>query len=397
MLQFLQLESVMTDMDSKEPLFEGFAHVSKAQWLEQVRKELKGQPLESLDWIIGPDLAISPFASREDWPAEFPPLPGERLTNDWEIGEDIQVDNIQEANQRALEALENGVQAPRWNLKRPLRLHEWERLLDGVVLDDVSNHIAGIQQVEEFPAIWETFFEMVHTHPQRLSLRGSIYIHGIAFAEEGFAREMAQLLEKSTFALPGFRLLTVNGHLDYRGPGGVVDELAAILVRGTRIMERYTDLGLSAEMVHHHIQLSASVGTNYFLEIAKLRALKILWAHIMEAYGITHLPLPPVDVRLAAESQTDDPYRNMIRSTTQAMSAVIAGVDRLTIPPSDAFKGKDSTAFSRRLARNVQHLMKMEGCLDRVIDPAAGSYYIEQLTDTLGKKAWEAFQNIEQK
>lgn len=374
------------------PLFQAFSRVSKAEWLEKIRKELKGQPLESLDWQIRPGLALSPFSHREDWPLELPPLPAHRLSNDWEIGEDISVDTIPDARRRAFEALEGGVQAPRWNLRRPLKLPEWEELLEGVELDFVSTHIAGIQKVEEFPAIWETFFEMVQMHPQRLSLRGSIYIHGIAFAEEGFAREMAKLLEKSTFALPGFRLLTVNGHLDFKGSAGVVEELVGVLIRGARLMDRYTDLGLSAEMVHHHIQLSVSIGTDYFLEIAKIRALRVLWAHIMEAYGITQLPLPPIDVRLAAESQVEDPNQNMIRATTQAMSAVIAGVDRLTIPPSDAFQGQTASSFSRRIARNVQHLMKMESYLDRVIDPAAGSYYIEQLTDTLARKAWENFQ-----
>ncbi|MBK7410583.1 MAG: hypothetical protein IPL49_07930 [Saprospirales bacterium] len=380
-------------MSLEDPLFNSFASVSKAEWLEKVRKELKGQSLDSLDWLIKPGLAVSPFSHREDWPLEMPSLPAERLSNDWEIGEDIPVDTIPDAHRRAMEALENGVQAPRWILKRPLKLHEWEQLLEGVELAFVSTHIAGIKKVEEFPAIWDTFFDMVHSHPERLSLRGSIYIHGIAYAEESFAVVMAQLLEKGTLALPGFRLLTVNGHLDYRGTEGVVEELAGILVRGTRLMERYTGLGLSPEVVHHHIQLSVSIGTSYFVEIAKIRALKILWAHIMEGYGVTHLALPPIDARLAGESQLDDPHQNMIRATTQAMSAVIAGVDRLTVLPSDAFQGKMSTSFARRIARNVQHLLKMESYLDRVIDPAAGSYYVEQLTDALARAAWESFQS----
>lgn len=379
-------------MPSHDSYFDAFAPVSKAEWLEKIQKELKGQPLESFDWLIQPGLAVSPFAHREDWSAELQPLPGERSNNDWEIGEDIPVDTIPDAHRRLMEALENGVQAPRFILKRPLKLSEWQHLLEGVELGFISTHIAGIQKVEEFPAIWETFFEMVHSHPERLSLRGSIYIHGIAYAEEGFARVMAQLLERGIYALPGFRLLTVNGHLDYRGEEGVVEELTGILVRGTRLLERYTDLGLAPETVHHHIQLSVSVGTSYFLQIAKIRALKILWAHIMEAYGVSHLSLPPIDVRFAPESQLEDPHQNMIRATTQAMSAVIAGVDRLTVLPSDAFEGKMSSSFARRIARNVQHLLKMESYLDRVIDPAAGSYYIEQLTDALGSKVWESFQ-----
>lgn len=378
-------------MSTNDSLFSSFPPSSKDEWLAKVSKELKGQPMESLDWLLAPGLRVSPFAHREDWPQELPSLPGERMNNDWEIGEDIPVDNIKEAHEWAMEALENGVQAPRWVLRRPLKPAEWQQLLNGIELSYISTHISGIQKVEEFPAIWSSFFEMVQQHPQRLSLRGSIYIHGLAFAEEAFAREMAALLSKSTLALPGFRLLTVNGHLDYKGPEGVIDELAGILSRGARIMERYTDIGMSPEAVHHHIQLSVSVGTNYFAEIAKIRALKVLWAHIMEAYGISHLSLPPVDVRFAEESQTADPHQNMIRATTQAMSAVIGGADRLTVAPSDAAPGSKASSFARRIARNVQHLLKMESALDRVIDPAAGSYYIELLTQVLGEKAWGKF------
>jgi methylmalonyl-CoA mutase len=375
-------------MQTLDSLFDAFAPVSKEAWLKKIEKELKGQPLEGLDWALGSELTVSPFANREDWPFETPPLPAERLNNDWEIGEEIPVHTVHEARQLAQEAIENAVQAPRWTLKRPLRLHEWQELLGGIDMALVSTHIAGIQKAEDFPAIWKTFFEMVQSHPQRLSLRGSIYIHGIAYAEEGFAREMAPLLERGAMALPGFRLLTVNGHLDYKGPDGVVDELTGILARGASIMERYTSLGLAPDRVHHHIQLSVAVGTAYFLEIAKIRALKLLWAHLMDAYGITHLSLPSIDVRFAPASQTADPHQTMIRAATQAMSAVIAGVDRLTVQPAE------DSAFGRRIARNVQHLLKMESYLDRVIDPAAGSYYIEKLTDALAEKAWTQFQNL---
>jgi methylmalonyl-CoA mutase len=128
-----------------------------------------------------------------------------------------------------------------------------------------------------------------------------------------------------------------------------------------------------------------AVGSNYFFEIAKLRAARLLWAQAAQVFGVpvcTHL-----HVRTAtANKSLFDPYTNLLRVTTEALSAVLGGCDSLIVEPFE---------FSGRLATNLQLLLKHEAHLDQVADPAAGSYYVEWLTDALTREAWKLFQQIE--
>ena len=147
------------------------------------------------------------------------------------------------------------------------------------------------------------------------------------------------------------------------------------------------------------IKFNFSVGTNYFMEIAKLRAARLLWANVMAPYN----PKRGCSSKLRAHIQTSawnqtvyDPYVNMLRGTTEAMSAAIAGVDSIEVLPFDHAYEKP-TEFSSRIARNVQLLLKEESHFDQVTDPAAGSYYIEELTASIAKAAWDLFKAVEEK
>jgi methylmalonyl-CoA mutase len=141
------------------------------------------------------------------------------------------------------------------------------------------------------------------------------------------------------------------------------------------------------------MQFSVSVGTNYFLEIARLRAFRLLWLHVLKAWNAP-ATYPTMEAAFHPEAYTDALYNNMVRATTMAMSAVLGGVQRLTVRPYDAGREHLATyppAFGRRIARNVQHLLKMESGFETLRDPAAGSYYIEKLTRQLAGEAWKKF------
>ena len=165
--------------------------------------------------------------------------------------------------------------------------------------------------------------------------------------------------------------------------------------KSTTFLKRLGEEWIPAAVTNQHLQFSVAISTSYFVEIAKIRALKILWANVLNGFGLAEEPLPPIAAHLAAETQTDEQEYNMIKAATQAMSAAIGGASLLYLPPADLLTQGESSPFTRRIARNVQHLLQMESYLDQVVDPAAGSYYIEHLTQRFCEQAWKKFQQIE--
>jgi methylmalonyl-CoA mutase len=157
-----------------------------------------------------------------------------------------------------------------------------------------------------------------------------------------------------------------------------------------------TDQGIDPLIAQEALLLYLGIGPNYFMEIAKLRAARILWVKIAEAYGV-ETSLAHIRIH-AVSSQWNmtlyDPHVNLLRGTTEAMSSILGGADLVNVLPYDYPNGKGS-AFSDRIARNVQIILREEAYFDRVLDPASGSYYIESLTDSLGEKAWNLFCEVE--
>ncbi len=147
------------------------------------------------------------------------------------------------------------------------------------------------------------------------------------------------------------------------------------------------------------MQFQFAIGSSYFMEIAKLRAARLLWSKMAEAWSAETALIHPMFIHSSTSAWNQtlyDPYVNMLRGTTASMSAVIGGTDSLTVRPHDA-PFRPPAAFSSRIARNTQVLLKEESYLDKVIDPAAGSYYVEHITATLIEGAWELFLEVEER
>lgn len=179
----------------------------------------------------------------------------------------------------------------------------------------------------------------------------------------------------------------------------IVEELAFALSAGHDYLVRLMDLGLTIDQAARKLRFSFSVSSNYFMEIAKLRAARMLWANIVKGYN----PEKNCAGKMMIHAETSrwnqtvyDPYVNMLRGTTEAMSAAIGGVYSLEVTPFDrAFEAP--TEFAKRIARNVELLLKHESHFDQVVDPAGGSYYIENLTQSIAAEAWKLFLEIEEK
>ena len=407
---------------SNQDLFQAFPPVSKADWLRQITKDLKDKPLEDLNWHLPNGLVVSPFVHADDF--ESLPVALSDQPNTWEICEDLWVTDPIVANRQALDALEGGVEGLCFWLDRPLETAEFEQLFQGIHLDFIGLHFAG-NAVSENPGMVLGLLENL-LRQRGLSttqLRGSLAYDPVPVSKVVDWRYLADLLEYAREKFPQFTVIQVSTP-ELRSGGGLVqyplerssgggliqyplelrsgegsvqyppEQSSGVLLRNANIyLEKLSERGIPIKDIAAAMQFSVPLGKSYFLEIANLRALKLLWFNVLKAWDAPLVP-PSIAVRYQPEAYSDDLYTNMIRATTMAMAAVQGGANRLTVMPYDA--GREALAsypqaFGRRIARNVQHLLKMESGLDEVADPAAGSYYIETLTRQLAEKAWEEF------
>jgi methylmalonyl-CoA mutase len=196
---------------------------------------------------------------------------------------------------------------------------------------------------------------------------------------------------------PNLRCIGVSGAALHNAGASAIEELAFAMCMGSEYLAQLSERGLNAAQTAPRMRFTFAVGANYFLEIAKLRAARILWANIVSAYDKAACTKMELHAVTSLWNQTAyDAYVNMLRGTSEAMSAAIAGADSLEVLRFDAAYRAPSD-FSERIARNTQIVLKEEARFDQVADPAAGSYYIENLTQSLSEQAWQLFCQIEAK
>lgn len=375
----------MKDKNLPADFFAEFPPVGREEWLQYIAKSLKDKPLEAFDWYPADGLKVSPFAHADDLPV--PPLPLSDSPNNWEICEDIIVNDIRAANRQALEALEGGAEGLTFFFDSLPATDDFSVLFDGIFPDYIGLHFAGPGVTQNPGAILANLERLAAVRDIPVSqLHGSLHFDPAASSGIIDWRYLADLIGYAQTQLPGFRVITLALGHDVAG-------LGADLRRANQYLEKLAERGVPAEQTAAQMQFSIPVGKRYFLEIARIRAFKLLWLNVLKGWSVAP-EYPVVSARFRADVYTDDLHTNMIAATTMAMSVVLGGTDRLTVLPFDAGREGQSPypqAFSRRIAGNVQQLLKLESGLVEVADPAAGSYYIEQLTRQLAEKAWEAF------
>lgn len=365
-------------------LFSAFPPVSKADWLQQIHKDLKDKSAEDLIWQSPNGLSVSPFVHADDFETAIDPISTQ--PNSWEICEEVQVLDLTDANHQALKALEGGATCLCFLVERNLDFAEFRQLMEGIHLDYIGLHFAG-KAIAENPGM--IFANLEQLARQRglstFQLRGALAYDPVPVSSIVDWRYLAELLEYSREKFPQFKIIQLSG--------GMHSDLATLLKNANVYIQKLSERGIPVADIIQVMQCSVSVGKSYFMEIARLRALKLVWFNVLNAWQ-TPLQLPVVYAKFQPEAYSEDLYTNMIRATTMAMSAVQGGVSGLTVLPYDAGRETEASypqAFSRRIARNVQHLLQMESALDEVADPAAGSYYIETLTRQVAESAWEEF------
>ena len=400
--------------DSKEKLFSDFPGVSTEAWMEKITADLKGADFEKkLVWKTNEGFKVKPFYRQEDleglkttegFPGQFPYLRGTKKDdNTWYVRQDIKVECAKEANAKALDLLNKGVDSLGFNINKKDLCPEYiETLLEGICAECVELNFSTCQGATVTLAnlLVEYFTKKGY---DLAALKGSINYDpmGKMLAK---GKDMsnyiatAKVLVEIMAALPKYRCITVNA-LELNNAGSyIAQELGYALAWGNEYLNALIEAGVSADDAAKKIKFNFGISSNYFLEIAKFRAARMLWANIVKEYN----PACDCACKMLAHAETStfnltlfDAHVNMLRTQTEAMSAALAGVNSITVSPFDkAYQTPDD--FSERIARNQQLLLKEECHFDKVVDPAAGSYFIENLTVSIAQQAWNLFLQVEE-
>lgn len=396
--------------EKKELLFDMFPPVSTEEWRAKVEADLKGAPFEKkLVWRTNEGFNVQPMYRAEDikdlkttdsLPGEFPYVRGTHAGNDWLTRQEIVADSAEAANAVALDVLNKGVTSLGFTVKEATA-EEVAALLKDIHLPAVEvNFTCCPRKAVELAKVLVSYLKergvenefkgSIDFNPYRRPLR-----HGEPF--KGDIAAVATELVTEVRDVPGLKVLAVDSVMLEDAGAYIYQELGYALAWGAEWLTMLTEADVDADEVARRIKFNMGVSSNYFMEIAKFRAARMLWAQIVKKYEVAD-----EDCKMTVHAVTSrfnqtlyDAYVNLLRSQTECMSAALAGVDSITVTPFDTpYKKPDD--FSERIARNQQFLLKEESHLDKVVDPAGGSYYVETLTVAIAEQAWKVFLAVEE-
>ncbi len=394
-------------------LFSEFPPIPTEQWLEKIKEDLKGADFEKrLVWKTNEGFKVQPFYRSEDitnieltntLPGEFPFLRGNRTKdNKWLVRQDIIVSNFTDSNYKALKLLNKGVDSLSFTIKgSDVNRESILKLIEGINPEKTELNFTTCQtKALELTEILMREFSEKNYNPDKI--QGSIDFDPIKYIlVKGFElpnwKNIAVKIVKACDKFPRFRPITINAISLNDSGSYIYQELGYALAWGNEYVNLLVKEGISTDTALGAIKFNLGIGSAYFMEIAKIRAARFLWAEIAKQYSPENIQ----SCKMLIHASTSffnmtlyDSYVNLLRTQTEAMSAAIAGVHSMSINPFDKVYSP-SSEFSERLARNQQLLLKEECHFDKVVDPAAGSYYIETLTVSIAKEAWNLFLSVE--
>jgi methylmalonyl-CoA mutase len=405
--------------EKKLNLLADFPSVSAQQWMDKITVDLKGADFnKKLVWKTNEGFSVLPFYRAEDIealqtkdaaPGVFPFVRGTKTDNEWFVRQDIVVESAKEANAKALDILFKGVTSLGFKLKKEeLSADYIATLLNGIAADCVElNFGICVSAAANLATILTDYFKSKEYDLKKL--QGSINfdpINRMLQVGKELTKEQVTAKAKATVEaateLVSYRVIGVNATTLSNGGAYIAQELGYALAWGNEYLSSLVEAGVDTSLAAKKIKFNLGVGGNYFMEIAKFRAARLLWANIVDAYKPEYKKENCKNVakmHIHAETSTFnktifDANVNMLRTQTEAMSATLGGVNSLTVLSYDSIY-KPTDEFSERIARNQQLLLKEECHFDKVADPAAGSYYIETLTNEIAAQAWKLFLDVE--
>lgn len=397
----------------KERLLAEFPQPSRKDWLDKITVDLKGADFErKLVWRTHEGFAMQPFYLREDiapWrdeealPGRYPYTRGGKTqNNDWWVRENVDCKpDAAETNQELLFLLSRGITSLGLNIPREHVDGAYlARLLRDIRLDCIELNLTTCQRhMVELAHLLSDYLKAEGYKPE--SICGSLGFDPISkmLSRGRDVRPLLSQLRPLAEALapwPHLRPVTVHASMLVDSGVYCYQELGYALAWGSEYMQQLTEQGIDPSHAARLLRFDMGIGSNYFMEIAKFRAARLLWAHIARQYGANEEAcLMNINAITTEYNKTlFDRYVNMLRTQTEAMSAAIAGVDSIVVTPFDSVSAAPDE-FSTRIARNQQLILKEESHFDKVVDPAGGSYYVETLTHSLAEEAWKLFLDVE--
>ncbi len=368
-----------------DSLFHEFPATSREDWKKKAIAELKETPFDSIIWHTPDGFDLEPWCSHEE-NKRYLDIPLSKPSNSWNNCRQITVRDAETANKEALQSFERDAAAIEFLITAPSLCspENLNKLFTGIKPSAVAVYFSG--NLPPAPELLNTLL----TIPGFAENSGGLLVEAVT-ASKG---QDAELFACGTL-LPEFRLLCVDT-IPYHEKGSTaVQEIALALAGVSDSLDRYLEAGVPADTIASAINIILPVCSSHFTELAKPRALRYLLGHILKAYGASGPSLPALFARTSERNRSLlDPYTNVLRLTTEAVSAVLGGYDTLQIGAFDIGLSVNP-AIAERITANIHLILKEEASLDRVIDPAQGSHYIETLTRNLAESAWTIFKTIE--
>lgn len=355
------------------------------EWQRLVAKELGEKPIEALTWQADEGIAMNPYASEssESFAMELPAQ--------WEMVQRISAEQVKQWNARALEALMGGCNSLIM-AQAPASENEFHAMVEGVFLQYIHVHV---EQSADWKLTADAILNWCTAHQvNSKELRGSFGVQADQLSDDALKAWASFMKENFTL----FRGFAVNARRVHEEGGSAVQEIAFALTEGHALLLRCMDAGLTIDEASALMQFNFSTGSSYFTEIAKYRAFRWAWKSIIEQYK----PAFACSVHTHIQASTSrymqtakDVHNNLLRATTQAMSAAVGGVNGILVEPYNSWSvAEDESAL--RWSRNIQQLLTEESYFEQFRAAASGSHYVEGLTGKVLQAGWSLFQQWDQ-
>jgi methylmalonyl-CoA mutase len=415
-------------MGNSKSFFEEFSPSSYKDWLEEAKKSLKGKDPESLASHLDEGITVKPLYTISDLEqipevsSEFPGLPrflrssnisGYRVQT-WHIVQRIDTPEPSKANSFIHQEINSGISEfllkhldPQTTPRRGIAietLKDFEKLLQNVNLRNINLHFETSHPLELL-ALFYAFLNRTGIEPQTISGRvhfdllshclGNGYLPKFLSEIENFLVSMFNFFAET---FPKFKFLLIDATTFYESGSNSVQEVAFTMNLAVEYLRLFNKLNIPLEKVIEKMFFKISIGSDIFLNLAKLRAIRLLWATILEAFEIE---TEQVDIQIYAVTNKRnksklDAYVNMLRNSCETITAILGSANYIEVTPYDYFLD-ELNEFSARNARNTQLVLLEEHNLTDTIDPAGGSWYLETLTFELARKSLELFKEVESK